>query len=317
MKLYPFKFEPIYKEKIWGGRNLERLFGRELPAEKKIGESWEISDLAEGTSIVANGPQKGSTITELTQKLGPDLLGKAKALENGRFPLLLKLLDANDILSLQVHPDEQAVKDIGPDAALKTECLYIVESRGGYIYKGLKQATQPEKFRQAIEDNTVEQLVKRYDVTTGDFHYVPAGTVHAYGAGIVIAEIQTPSDTTYRVTDWGRGREIHVDMSMRCIHFAPASDERPGASGDILLRTDFFTVSRRNSKAGETFDLPAGRCSAMMMLSCEGAEIHHEGDEPVTAVQAGDTVLLPAALKESKFVSAGDASWLEVTLPEN
>ena len=316
METYPYTFEPIYVEKIWGGRNLERIFGRALPVGSKIGESWELADLDQGVSVVANGPEAGTTLTELTQRLGGELLGDASAVD-GRFPLLLKLLDANDILSLQVHPDAAAVEEIGPAAALKTECWYVLESRGGYIYKGVKGGVQAQQFRKAIDNDTVEQFVERFDVAAGDFHYLPAGTVHALGAGVVVAEVQTPSDTTYRVTDWGRGREIHVDRSMQCIHFEPPA-EAPGANGQTLLVTDFFTVARR-SVSGSSQSLPAGQCAAIMILGASGdSRIRCASQvEPVVPVTAGQTVLLPAALKETCLESDGECTWLEVTLGQS
>lgn len=317
MQAYPYKFEPIYKEKIWGGRNLARLFGRSLPEGKPVGESWELADLVEGVSAVANGPAMGTSLTDLTRALGPRLLGGAPPMPDGRFPLLLKLLDANDILSLQVHPDADAVREIGLDAALKTECWYVLESREGMIYKGVLPGVTASEFREAIETDTCERVVKEYKVARGDFHYLPAGTVHALGAGVVIAEVQTPSDTTYRVTDWGRGREIHVERSMQCIHFEPAEDVAPGAEGDTLLVTEFFTVARRQA-SGAPADLPAGRCAAIMMLRAEGqARVCHDGDaEPAVNVRAGDTVLVPAYLTAARIESDGACEWLEVTLPE-
>lgn len=317
MTIYPYKFEPIYKDKIWGGRNLERLFERPLPVGLEIGESWELADLPEGTSLVSNGPDAGRTLTEITRDLGPELLGNARPMPDGRFPLLLKLLDANDILSLQVHPDEKAVREIGPGAALKTECWYVLESRQGFIYKGLNPGVTPDQFRRAIEQDRVADLCRRIDVRTGDFYYLPAGTVHALGAGVVVAEVQTPSDTTYRVSDWGRGREIHVEMSMKCIHFGPDSDESPGAQGNTLLATDYFTVSVRTAGMHEPKHLAQGQCSAIMITSAEGVvNICHEGPENVVSARQGDTLLLPAALKNPTIVSAGRTDYLEVTLPQ-
>jgi len=318
MEPYAYKFEPIYKEKIWGGRNLQRLFGRDLPAGKLIGESWELADLVEGVSHVANGPDAGADLTDLTRLLGPRLLGLSRPMPDGRFPLLLKLLDAGDILSLQVHPDSHAVKAIGGAAAMKTECWYVIESRDGMIYKGVRPGVTAARFRQAIESDTVERFVKTYGVRAGDFHYLPAGTVHALGAGVVVAEVQTPSDSTCRVTDWGRGREIHVERSMQCIHFAEAGDAAPGADGETLLATEFFSVKRRKASAGRAAALPAGRCAALMMLSAKTpAQVRHGGAaEPATQVRAGDTVLVPACLAHPEIVSDSPCAWLEVTLPE-
>jgi len=318
MSLYPYRPEPIYVEMIWGGRNLERLFGRTLPPGRKIGESWDLADLPGRISAVANGPHAGASLSDLRRELGGGLLGRARAMPDGRFPLLLKLLDANDILSLQVHPDAEAVRAIGGDAAMKTECWYILESRGGMIYKGVREGVTPEQFRSAIEADRAEEVVRPVPVAAGDFHYLPAGTVHALGAGVVVAEVQTPSDTTYRVTDWGRGREIHIERSMQCIHFVPADDRAPGAAGETLLVTEFFTVARRSAAAGEAVQLPAGRCAALMIVEAdEGVEVRHDGGvEPVTPAAAGDTILLPAALAGATLTAKARAVWLEITLPE-
>ncbi|MDY6914158.1 MAG: type I phosphomannose isomerase catalytic subunit [Planctomycetota bacterium] len=320
MNQYPLKFKPVYKEKIWGGRNLERLFSRALPPGKKIGESWELADLKEDAGIVANGPEAGKTLTELMRQWGGGLLGGAVAMPDGRFPLLLKLLDANDILSLQVHPDAEQVAAIGAGAAPKTECWYILESRGGFIYKGVQPGVGRKQFAEAIEADDAEaikRLVQRIDVAAGDFHYLPAGTVHALGAGVVVAEVQTPSDTTYRVTDWGRGREIHVERSMQCIHFTPADDTAPGAMGETLLVTEFFTVTRRSLEAGQATGEPKGRCAAMMFLAGDAKVSHGGAVEPVVRVRAGDTVLLPAGLDAPTILACGDCTWLEITLAES
>ncbi|MFP4054662.1 MAG: type I phosphomannose isomerase catalytic subunit [Phycisphaerae bacterium] len=315
--VYPLRFQPIYKPKIWGGRNLERLFDRGLPAGEQIGESWELADLKEGVSIVLNGPEAGVTLTELTARWGSDLLGAADPMPDGRFPLLLKLLDANGILSLQVHPDEKAVEEIGEDAALKTECWYYVESRKGYIYKGVREGVSPDQFRTAVQEDHAEDVVRRKDVQTGGFDYLPAGTVHALGPGLVVAEVQTPSDTTYRVTDWGRGREIHLERSMQCIRFDLTGDRAPGAEGDTLLVTDYFTVAKRTAAADEPAQLPQGVCTAVMVLDGFGPmHVGHNSDtEPRVPIRAGDTVLLPATLEAPVFNSESEVSWLEVTLP--
>jgi len=317
MDLYPYTFAPIYKEKIWGGRNLERLFSRRLAPGKAIGESWELADLVEGTSVVSNGSEAGRTLTELTQQLGADLLGAAEAVGEGRFPLLLKLLDANDILSLQVHPDEQAVAEIGPPAALKTECWYVLESRDGMIYKGVRPGVTAEAFRTAIENDTVADMVVRYDVRGGDFHHLPAGTVHALGAGVVIAEVQTPSDTTYRVTDWGRGREIHVERSIQCIHFDDGEPEAPGAGGSVLVDTPHFRV--RLCEATRAWSLPMGGkgvCTAVMVLRGGPCRFSHAGAvEQSVACRTGDTVLLPAALVDSRATVPADWAALVIELP--
>jgi mannose-6-phosphate isomerase len=339
MRIYPYKFRPIYKERLWGGRNLRRLLGRALPAGMKVGESWELADLPGDSSVLLNGPDAGVTLNDLTRHLGSDLLGLARPMSDGRFPLLLKLLDAEEILSLQVHPDAAAAAEIGPDAAPKTECWYILESRpssgsgpgstelaevraasrgGGGIYKGVLPGVTREQFAAAVQSDTVESVVRKVPVAAGDFHYLPAGLVHALGPGVVLAEVQTPSDTTYRVTDWGRGREIHVERSMQCIRFGLTGDVAPGAKGETLLATEFFTVRKRSAESVSAVLFPPGRCTAVMVLHLAGeAEIRHAGRvEEVLSVSAGDTVLLPAALGDCAITVHGAVSWLEITLPE-
>ncbi len=317
MDVYPLKFQPVYKEKIWGGRNLDRLFGRDLPAEVPIGESWELADLPEGVSVATNGPETGNMLTDITRQWGKALLGPTPPMPDGRFPLLLKLLDANDILSLQVHPDTAAAKEIGGSAALKTECWYVVESRDGYIYKGVAPSANQEAFREAIESDSAETVTRKIDCKTGDFHFIPAGTVHAVGPGLLIAEVQTPSDTTYRVTDWGRGREIHVERSMQCIHFDQARDDCPGAGGETLLVTDYFDVAKRSAQPGKPATITAGSCRAIMLLTGQGVEIRHAGPiEPVTSVSPGDTVLIPAELNAAELSASSEATWLEISLPK-
>ncbi len=314
MSVYPYKFKPIYKEKIWGGRALERLFGRDLPEAAKIGESWELADLPEGVSVVANGPDAGRGLTELLADKGRQILGSVEPLPGGRFPLLLKLLDANDILSLQVHPDEAAVAEMGADAALKTECWYVLESRSGTILKGVADGVAEADFRRVLsagdDAEALGRLVRRLDVAAGDFHHLPAGTVHALGAGVVVAEIQTPSDTTYRVSDWGRGREIHVAEALRCIHFIPPADP-PGAGPDVLVRTPYFVVRKLSRPSGES-PLEAGRCAAWMVLAGGGRIDCADG---AAELAPGDTVLIPAAVAQGRLVAAEQLTYLEVTVP--
>ena len=302
MDLYPLTFEPIYQERIWGGRNIARLFARRLPKSKPIGESWELADLPEGTSVVANGPLAGKTLTELTRELGPALLGKARPTAQGRFPLLLKYLDAADTLSLQVHPDEAAAARIGYGAVAKTECWYVIESRGGFIYKGLRPRVTAERFRQAVQANECEKVLRRYEVKAGDFHYIPAGTPHALGAGVMVAEVQTPSDTTYRVTDWGRGRQTHLEQAMQSIHFGARLPRGTRSEAKTLLRSESFTVRRYTGD--KPIRKPAGNCAAMMYVrGRRPIQVGYGiGGSPRTEavslmeIAPGRTVLLPAGI---------------------
>lgn len=318
MNVYPYKFKPIYKEKIWGGSALERLFGRELPAGDKIGESWELADLPEGESVIVNGSEAGRGIHWLVKQNAADILGEGVALDDGRFPLLLKYLDANDILSLQVHPDAESAKELGPPAKFKTECWYVLESRGGYIYKGLKPGITEQDFREVVlqrDDNpeAIQAMLQRYDVKAGDFHYLPAGTLHALGPGVVVAEIQTPSYTTYRVSDWGRGRETHLSEALRCIHFTYPPDQPPGAQGDVLVKTEYFIVRKVVYPTGKQ-ELPACKCRAWMTLSGKG-EITTRNNLPPVPINPGDTLLIPAAVGEASLSIEEQMMVLEITVP--
>ncbi len=315
MGVYPYSFRPIHVEKVWGGRALERLFGRELPPGARIGESWELADLPEGSSVVSAGADAGKTLGELLAEKGPAVLGPGVSTGQGRFPLLLKLLDANDILSLQVHPDPAAAEALGPPAAPKTECWYVLESRGGYILKGVRPGVSAAGLREVLagggDAEALAGLLERFDVQAGDFHWLPAGTLHALGPQVVVAEVQTPSDTTYRVSDWGRGRQVHLEQAFRCIHFEPAPPP-PGAGGEVLVSCPYFAVRRRVLPPG-THRRPPGGCAAWMTIAGR-AVVRAEGGQ--ANIAAGDTLLLPAGLGAGTVTVDEALTVLEVTLPE-
>lgn len=335
--LYPLSFEPIYKEKVWGGRAFERL-GRALPGDANagIGESWELADLATTSasggggnaeySVVADGPLKGQSIREVMQQYGDALLGKGvKPSDDGGFPLLIKFLDANENLSVQVHPSPKyaAAND---DAYLKSEAWYIIDHEpGAVIYKGLTPGTTPEQLRAAIEANTDEAVVPLLNAIPakkGDCHYLPSGTLHALGAGVLVAEVQTPSDTTYRVYDWGRtDRELHIEQAMACIDFSNAKAVDPPATS---LAIDGLKAERKASCDYFRIDALVGQSPAQSQVDLASAEIWMalEGDACFVSegghevvFHAGQTVLIPAALKSMGLATAGPGRWLRVTLP--
>ena len=222
MKPYPLKFRPIYKQRIWGGQKLRELFGKDIPAGEKIGESWELADLPDDKSVIANGELAGQTISSVIEKYPKEITGDENF--SGPFPLLIKFLDAEDILSVQVHPDAQSCRRIGKGNP-KTECWYIISAVGGaVIYKGLKKGVSRKQFAAAIKEGSVAELLAKVPVEAGECHFLPAGTAHSIGAGLLIAEIQTPSDTTYRVFDWnrvddtGKARELHIEEALESIH---------------------------------------------------------------------------------------------------
>lgn len=335
MSVYPLKFEPIYKAKVWGGRSLEKL-GRTLPAEQAIGESWELADLAATSasgggggaehSVIANGPLAGQRIDQAIASLGRSLLGRLRLSESGGFPLLVKYLDAHENLSVQVHPSESYARDHA-DAYLKSEAWYIVEAEpGAVIYKGVHAGVTPEQFRTAIENNTVEELVIAVPVERGQMHYLPSGTCHALGAGIVVAEVQTPSDTTFRVYDWGRtGRELHIEQALQCIHFGPADTalyepntciEREQTTVRRLVRCEHFIVEQIDAAAGYEATYPINDVRIWMVLEGRG-EWHCAHDtESVTPFGPGDTLLLSPELAEPRIAVSEPTTWLEISFPQ-
>ena len=222
--LYPLTFQPIFKERIWGGRELERLYGKKLPPGTPIGESWEISDRPGDASVIANGPLAGKNLRWLMENHRAELLGDAKPANGNRFPLLCKILDAREKLSLQVHPPAAKAAELGGEP--KTEMWFIADAApGAELFVGLKRGVTRAEFEKKIRTGNVAECFHRIPVHAGDAMFLPSGRVHAIGAGLVIFEIQQNSDTTYRVFDWnragldGKPRELHVAQSLASIDF--------------------------------------------------------------------------------------------------
>lgn len=336
---YPLKFRPIYKEKVWGGRALASL-NRTLPGDNAtaIGESWELADLdataptggggEPAHSVIANGPLKGQTIDAALREQ-PHILGKLPSAD-GRFPLLVKYLDARENLSVQVHPSP-AYAAAHPQAHLKSEAWYIVDAApGAAIYKGLAPGVTVDDLRRALAINTVEAvepLLRKVPVKAGDCHYLPSGTCHALGAGIVVAEVQTPSDTTFRLFDWGReGRELHIDAALECIATAPPVD--PAVEKRSHVAGIFTTVSRlvlcehfriEKVRMVESFEqeIPYDQPVVWMVLKGKGRISDGQKGKQFAdvAFQAGETLLLPAGMEDARIALDQDTIWLDVTFP--
>lgn len=326
----PLCFEPICKPRIWGGRRLAELLGKGLPAGEVIGESWEVADLEDDQSVVCRGPARGKTLAELVRAWGPDLLGTAELFE-GRFPLLIKYLDACDNLSVQVHPDAATAARLGGRVRVKNEAWYIVHAEpGGCIYRGLRPGVTREAFRQAITSGTCVDLLTRISVRPGDCYYLPSGTVHALGAGVVVAEVQTPSDVTYRVYDWdrvdaasGKPRTLHVDQALACINFEDQTirgEERAHVANvwttvTRLVTSPSFIIERVRMTEGYDNAIPYAQLVLWMVLEGSGEIGFADGRERL-AFSRGDTVILPAGLKDGHLRAHSDCLWLEVTLPD-
>ncbi|MFN2125762.1 MAG: type I phosphomannose isomerase catalytic subunit [Candidatus Promineifilaceae bacterium] len=316
---YPLLFEPVLKDYIWGGRTLEKL-GRKLPPEGLVAESWEIAGHEDGTTAVRNGRFAGQPLTEVQAQLGLDLIGSnnAWALEHDKFPLLIKLLDASRPLSVQVHPkDDYALAHEGNELG-KTEMWVVLDAQpGAELILGVRQGTTAQNFRQAIDDGNLEPYLHHVPVKKGDHVCVPAGTLHAIMGGILIAEIQQNSNTTYRVYDWnrvgadGKPRMLHIDQSLDVINFEQVEpqlsppiliDEENGVRRERLCTNEYFVTERVTMAEGAVF---SGECDGRTLEIwgvLEGTAVIND-----VALEAIQFCLLPAALGAYTVVAETEA----------
>lgn len=290
----PLRLRPLYMERVWGGRMIASLYGRELPGTAPIGESWEVVDRADEQSVVADGPLAGLTLHELWQKHRTEIFG-ANAPESERFPLLIKILDARDKLSIQVHPPADIAPELGGEP--KTEMWFIAKAdEDAALYVGVQPGVDRDAFAAALKDGTVANAVHCLPAKDGDFIFVPSGRLHAIGAGLVIFEIQQNSDTTYRVFDWnrngldGKPRALHVEESLQCIDFTDTAPAMGVADGSILVQCPYFLVER--VELGEDSSMKWGRAGEFSVLTVVKGRITWEG----TPLGTGDFVLVPASL---------------------
>ena len=319
--LYPFTFKPIFKERVWGGRNLEKLYGKKLDTPKPVGESWEISDRPGDASVIANGPLADKDLRWLMEHHRRDVLG-ADAAPAGPFPLLVKILDAEDTLSVQVHPPAAIAPSLNGEP--KTEMWYIADARpDAVLYAGLKGGVTREDFERRLADSTVAEALHRAPVKAGDVMFLPSGRVHAIGAGNVIFEIQQNSDTTYRVFDFnrkgldGKPRELHIPESLASIDF---NDHEPRLNHSIyspnpnyavrlLVEDPLFHVDAVRVKRGERFHLRSGVVQIIGLLK---GRLQITFGEHQVDLKAGDFCLLPACLGRVSFLADSAVEYLHV-----
>lgn len=323
----PLILDPILKPKVWGGRRLER-YGKALPPETAIGESWEVADLSadiaeDGRCRIAGGPHDGVTLHQLLADHRRDILGLA-ADTPGDFPLLIKYLDAETNLSVQVHPT-QAYADRTPGANLKCEAWVILEAEpDAVIYAGLKDGIDGEAFADCVRSGRTTEALRAIPAVPGTCHYLPSGIIHALGAGVLVAEVQTPSDTTYRVDDWGRtDRTLHVEQALACVDPSLQVDQGPPVSGPIsgvgvstmeLTRTAYFTIDRvlwEHEEAG--IDVVTNDLPVIWMFTNGGATVRSK--DGVVSAAHGTTLLVPAAARDVEIMLPPAGSALRVTLP--
>jgi len=320
--LYPFVFRPIFKDRIWGGRELERLYAKKIPANQPTGEAWEISDRPGDASVVANGPLAGKDLRWLMEHHTAEILGGAKPAAAGRFPLLCKILDAREKLSLQVHPPASKAAELKGEP--KTEMWYIADAApDASLYVGLKNGVTRAEFERKIADGSVADCFHRIPVRAGDTMFLPSGRVHAIGDGLVIFEIQQNSDTTYRVFDWnrvgldGKPRELHVAQSLASIDFNDFEPKLVGTTfaGDANLQkralvTDpLFNVEAWKLNAGGNGLLQAKKLQIVAVTTGK-VEIRSAGT--TAELSAGDFCLIPASLERTEVVAKAGAALLRV-----
>ena len=325
--LYPLRFEPIYQYRLWGGRRLADVLAAPLPGTGPIGEAWVLSDRDSHPSRVADGPLKGWTIAQLLEQFPQYVMGKLAG-RFRRFPLLLKFLDAREMLSVQVHPGD-AHKDLLPAGeAGKTEAWVVLETGPeSRIYAGLKPGATEAILRQAIAAGGVADHLACFTPQPGDGVFIPAGTVHAMGGGVVVFEVQENSDVTFRLYDWnhvdaktGKPRALQVDRALACIDFgeyagglvAPVVEATEPVEREQLFRCEHFRLSRLRGQS--PFTVGASGVPSVL-VSIEGAG-HVEHGGAAYAIGKGDVFLLPAVLGACTFRPSSAVSVLEIEIPE-
>ena len=320
--LYPLRFQPLLKRYLWGGRRLETQLGKTLGDGDDYAESWELVDHGADQSVVLAGPLCGTTLHSLVREQGRDLLGRHFPQEG--FPLLWKFLDAHKALSVQVHPDDSLAAKLDPPDRGKTEAWVVLAAEpGSLLYAGLEPGLDRTTFEQAIAEGTCASCLHRVEPDVGDCFYIPAGTVHALGAGLLVAEIQQASDTTYRLFDWdrigpdGKKRPLHIEAGLAAVDFSrgpvspqiPKPTDRPGA--ECLIDGEKFRLDRL--LASEPFTIGGDeRCHILVNLA---DPVYVAGDAVDRPLSRGEVMLLPASLGEVAIDPAGNTTLLDAFLP--
>lgn len=315
----PLIFEPIFMDRIWGGRRLESEFHKRLPPDVRIGESWEIVDRPEAQSVVAKGPQRGMTLHELWTEYREEVFGEAPKTASprrplARFPLLIKILDAHEKLSLQVHPPEHVATRLGGEP--KTEFWYVAAADpGAELSVGFRNSITRDRFEETLREGTAIDHVQKIAVRQGDALLLPAGRLHAVGGGNLLVEIQQNSDTTYRVFDWnradpttGRQRELHVAEAVQCIDFGDVQPKLIDPEGELLVSHGLFEIRKWNldqPREAATLGQFVIVCCLKGTLRCANVEF-----------AAGEVFLVPAHLQDRELKPlASQTTLLRVTIP--
>ena len=300
-KLYPLLMKPLFDPRPWGRLDLSPIYPRKF--DEKIGESWLTGD----NCIVQNGPLAGKSLAELSTQYKRELVGEAPRDDN-RFPLLMKFLFPQEKLSVQVHPDDAAAQEVGEPCG-KTECWYVADAEpGAEIGLGLKPAVTRSDFERSIHENRAEELLNWIKVSAGDMIFVAGGTVHTLGPGSIIVETQQQSDTTYRLYDYGRPRELHLEHGLRVIKenvrsgkVKPQPPQNLNGSGSRqqqLVASPYFAVEKYELKSPHQFDGGAGKSSAQILVATEGAGTLSATGHDAVRFAKGDAVVIPANITQ-------------------
>lgn len=311
----PLRFVPYLRPMVWGGRGLAEDLAKLLPTSEAYGEAWEVSDHPLHRSIVADGPLQATSLRTLMESNKSELLGSA-ADRHDVFPWLIKFLDCHDWLSVQVHPDTQVVKRLRPGEGSKTEAWFILRAKAGSrVYAGLKEGVEREDMRTAVAKGTTHELLHAFEPRAGDCIFLPAGTVHAVGGGVLMAEIQETSDVTFRLFDWnrvdaqGKGRALHIDESFASIHWdqGPVTPAHVANSDQSLVRSPFFDLDYRSFDAPATF----GGDAMHTLIVVAGRGKWDDG----RSVETGQSWVLPAAMPAQTLRPESPMQVLDAVLP--
>jgi mannose-6-phosphate isomerase len=307
--LYPLLLMPIFDERPWGVRDLRPIYTKIV--KEPIGESW----LTWEDNRVANGPLAGRTLGELSKQFGRDLVGQAACFDD-RFPLLVKFLFPGDKLSVQVHPDDEQARKIGQPCG-KTECWYALRTQpGAQVALGLKLGVTLEQFERAIQDKHAEELLNWVDVHQGDMLYVAAGTVHTIGGGMVLVETQQTSDITYRLYDYGRGRELHIAEGLAATKLQTTAGKvipRPSNSPNVLVRSPFFVVEK--IKLRDVMEAETTMASPHVLVAVNGAGIIESRRMEPISLATGEAIVIPAAVRDYTVRPQWELEIMRMSLP--
>jgi mannose-6-phosphate isomerase len=319
---YPLKFKPILKETIWGGEKLMTFLNKQSD-EKNIGESWEISSVDRNISIVANGKLKGESLENLLIIYRDALVGKKVFNEfSYKFPLLIKYIDAKEALSIQLHPNDKLAKE-RHNSFGKTEMWYVMQAdEGGNLIVGFKENSNKEEYLEHLQHKSLLEILNVDKVQKGDVYFIPTGRVHAIGAGVMLAEIQQTSDVTYRIYDWdrkdtrGNYRKLHTELALDAIDYKAQEEYRTAYNKTLnnqsnIVDCQYFTTNIVSIEGKVEID-HSNKDSFVIYMCVKGEATIHYGEGEVETVSYGETVLMPAILKEFSISSKNDSELLEI-----